>query len=330
MSEYADLILLSNCIFTATEEIPFSGYIAIKNDRILSIGKGLAPTELIGTNTKYLDYGNKTITPGFSDVHCFFTGYSVGFVGIDLSAATSQEDILNSIKEYAKGIPADKPILGHGWNSDTIQPDGTDLLDEAFSTRPVLLFAKGCETCWMNQVAINRHSITDLEFSDPTDLERMGKLGVIAEIYPQIQSIANRKDKLAMIEEKIGMDRGQYYWNRRKMADSNVLLSCGTDLPLLIDDIPESIYHAVGGYFPEGGEPFNKQNMLTIPELLTAQSAGDAYNLYQEKELGTLEKGKKADIVVFDGNLFETAIEEIRSRKVEVTFLNGRIVYSHE
>ena len=46
----------------------------------------------------------------------------------------------------------------------------------------------------------------------------MGKLGVIAEIYPQIQSIANRKDKLAMIEEKIGMDRGQYYWNRRKMA----------------------------------------------------------------------------------------------------------------
>ena len=137
MSEYADLILLSNCIFTATEEIPFSGYIAIKNDRILSIGKGLAPTELIGTNTKYLDYGNKTITPGFSDVHCFFTGYSVGFVGIDLSAATSQEDILNSIKEYAKGIPADKPILGHGWNSDTIQPDGTDLLDEAF---PLALF----------------------------------------------------------------------------------------------------------------------------------------------------------------------------------------------
>ena len=35
MSEYADLILLSNCIFTATEEIPFSGYIAIKNDRML-------------------------------------------------------------------------------------------------------------------------------------------------------------------------------------------------------------------------------------------------------------------------------------------------------
>lgn len=41
MSEYADLILLSNCIFTATEEIPFSGYIAIKNDRILSMDRSI-------------------------------------------------------------------------------------------------------------------------------------------------------------------------------------------------------------------------------------------------------------------------------------------------
>ena len=55
-----------------------------------------------------------------------------------------------------------------------------------------------------------------------------------------------------------------------------------------------------------------------------------AARLSVDYTLGTLEKGKKADIVVFDGNLFETAIEEIRSRKVEVTFLNGRIVYSHE
>ena len=52
MSEYADLILLSNCIFTATEETPISGYIAVKNDRILSVGKGSVPSELVNANTK--------------------------------------------------------------------------------------------------------------------------------------------------------------------------------------------------------------------------------------------------------------------------------------
>jgi hypothetical protein len=36
----------------------------------------------------------------------------------------------------------------------------------------------------------------------------MGALGAIAEIYPQIQSIAERESKLAMIREKIGEERG--------------------------------------------------------------------------------------------------------------------------
>lgn len=46
--------------------------------------------------------------------------------------------------------------------------------------------------------------------------------------------------------------------------------------------------------------------MLTIPELPTAWSAGGAYNLYQEDGPGTLEEGKKADIVVFNRNSFKT------------------------
>ena len=54
----------------------------------------------------------------------------------------------------------------------------------------------------------NRQAITDLECSDPADLERMGQLGIVAEVYPQIMSIADRASKIAMIEEKIGMDRG--------------------------------------------------------------------------------------------------------------------------
>ena len=85
MSNYADYILKSNCIFTATSESPISGYIAIKNDRILSIGNDSIPSEIMNEKTKTFNLGDCTITPGFSDVHCFFTGYSVGFVGIDLT-----------------------------------------------------------------------------------------------------------------------------------------------------------------------------------------------------------------------------------------------------
>ena len=173
---------------------------------------------------------------------------------------------------------------------------------------------------------LNRHAITDLEFSDPADLERMGRLGAVAEIYPQIMSIADREGKLAMIEEKIGSDRGCFYWNRRKMADSRIVISCATDLPLLIDDIPESVYHSVGAQFPEGGEPFNRQNTLTVAELLTAWTYGGQYNLGREHDLGIIEPGKLADITVLDRNLFETAPEDARSARVCLTIVDGKIV----
>ncbi len=515
MGNYAEIVLQSNCIFTAAESRPFAGYAAIAGGRLLAVGEGRCPQALINGQTRLFELGERTVSPGFSDVHCFFTGYAMGFVGADLSSAGSCGEIVELAKAHASACAKDGPVLGHGWDSERVFPQGTAMLDEAFGERPAVLFAKGCETCWMNQAAINRyqftpdtcypeaywrllpdvlddrafivpefkrymtmlnsrgvtsvkemgfdrfcrfpdlleeleqageltlrvnfmsqpvghpadlgfgremrerfqggfvrfsgynqmtdgsvsqlcadlkepydcadttcaqaidwdriaaetraadaegfrfslhaqgdgaiakvldiyetcrrdesgrlvnrHSITDLEFSDPADLERMGRLGAVAEIYPQIQSIADRAGKLAMIQEKIGMERGKRYWNRRKMADSGVTLSCGTDLPLLIDDIPQSVYHAVGGYFPEGGQPFNAQNMLTVPELLTAWTRGGAYDLLREDELGTLEAGKKADIAVLSGNLFTIPVTKVRELGVDMTIVDGRIVHN--
>jgi hypothetical protein len=174
---------------------------------------------------------------------------------------------------------------------------------------------------------VNRHAITDLECSDPADLERMGQLGIIAEVYPQIMSLADRESKVSMIRETIGSARGKNYWNRRKMADSGIVISCGTDLPLLYDDIPESVYHSAGARFPEGGEPFNPENALTPGELLEAWTRGGQYNLGQEEMLGTLEAGKTADIAILDGDLFHTPLENIRDISVSMTIVDGRIVY---
>jgi predicted amidohydrolase YtcJ len=175
---------------------------------------------------------------------------------------------------------------------------------------------------------VNRHAITDLELTDPVDFVRMGSLGAIAEIYPQIPSLYTRQDKLDTIKETIGMERGRRYWDRRGMANNGVVISCGTDLPLLYDDIPESIYHATGAFFSDGGEPFNSENALTIEEILNAWTFGGAWNLGMEKSIGTLEPGKLADIAVLDGNVFETPMEIIKRIKVCLTLVNGKVVYA--
>lgn len=185
------------------------------------------------------------------------------------------------------------------------------------------------EKCKRDQrKCINRHAITDMEFTHPDDLERMGKLGVIAEIYPQIMSLDLEDETKEMIEKNVGIERGKYFWNRRKMLDSGVVVSCGTDLPLMITNIPESIYHACGGYFADGGQPYNKQNTITISELLKAWTLGGQYNCGFENKLGTLEAGKLADIAVLDRNIFKTPMEEMRDVEVCLTIVDGKIVYN--
>lgn len=181
-----------------------------------------------------------------------------------------------------------------------------------------------------NGKLINRHAVTDMEFSHPNDLEKLGEMGAIGEIYFQIMSLDPGDEVKENILETIGMKRGKYYWNRRKMLDSGMVLSGATDLPLMITDIPEAIYHGCGGYFPEGGEPFNQQNTITISEMLKAWTYGGAVNLNIEDKLGTLEEGKLADITVLDHNVFTTPMEEMRKVKVSLTMVNGEVVYEKQ
>ncbi len=438
MHNTANYILESNCIFDSIHDKPFSGYVAIKDEKIISIGSLPYPTDLKDENTVVINYGNKTLMAGAVDVHCFFSGAALqekthnndlipedntvllkeilGDKNYIVPFFKSHQHMLNTkgittVKEmgfddyygftqYISDMcdndelsvrfnfmsqPVESPMnleyaseMRDKFNSDIVKFSGFNLMTDGSVSehcaeikekyndkstccdldidwdnieKAVILADKNgfrfslhaqgdkaidnCITildkCQKNTQGklLNRHCITDLEFSDPSDLERMGKLGVIAEIYPQIQSIAKRDDKIKMIEEKIGGSRGKYYWNRRKMIDSGVIVSCGTDLPLLIDDIPTSLMCAVYGLFLDSDIPFNEQNMMTVSEVLKAWTIGGAYNLNMDDVIGTLSSGKKADIVVFSGNLFTVSPQELKSVSVETTFFNGKIVYEN-
>lgn len=185
---------------------------------------------------------------------------------------------------------------------------------------------KKCQTD-KNGKLLNRHAITDLELTEKDDLKKMGDLGIIAEIYPQITSLYdNPVDKVNQIKEYVGF-RSKNYWNRREMIENNIILSCGTDLPLLYDNIPESIFNACGGYFKDDSFQFNSNNCLSVSELIDAWTSGGAYNLGLEEKIGTLEEGKLADIVVYSDDLFSTPIKNMKQTKVVTTIYDGKIVF---
>lgn len=260
-----------------------------------------------------------------------FTGEFVKFGGYnrmtDRSIGSGMAELL---EPYAStGVLCEVPVEWDLITRETLEADAADFRyslhcqGDGAIHHTVELFDK-CQK--VNGRLKNRHAITDLEYSSPADLEKFGSIGGIAEVYAQIQSFDTRESIMELWQEKLGGDRGKNYWNRRKMWDSGITLTCGTDLPLLIPDIPEAIWCGCGGHMADG-EIVNRENMLTIPEMLTAWTKNGQYNCYNEERLGTLEPGKLADIAVIDTNVFTADMEEIKDAKVCLTISDGRVVY---
>ena len=91
-----------------------------------------------------------------------------------------------------------------------------------------------------------------------------------------------------------------------------------------------TVYAGVTKCTEEGRSIFPKPNdQMTIWEVLSGYTYLSAYALGMEKELGSLEAGKLADIVVLDRDLIKTAEtdpKQILDIKVKLTMIDGRIV----
>ncbi|MDD3173424.1 MAG: amidohydrolase family protein [Herbinix sp.] len=174
----------------------------------------------------------------------------------------------------------------------------------------------------------NRHGITDLEMTSLEDRRRMADLGAFGEIYTQIYKYDPYEIYQYEYEKVIGKTRTSEYLNYRDLVDKGVILAAATDLPLLIPSVPEAIYYGCANYCKDKKERMNPNNALTIPEMLKAWTINAQYALERDNILGTLEEGKRADIVVFDSNIFTIPIEQMLDVNTEITIVNGKIVYS--
>lgn len=174
----------------------------------------------------------------------------------------------------------------------------------------------------------SRHSISDLEYPHPDDLKRMGENGIFAEVYAQILML-NPSYEESYMADVVGKEKENRFYDYRAMLDTGIIVTAGTDLPLFITNIPESIYAAVKRLFPDGSPVggWYPERGMPIADLLKAWTINGARHNFMENKTGTIEVGKYADIAVFDRNLFETPASELLSAKVILTIANGDIVH---
>ena len=69
------------------------------------------------------------------------------------------------------------------------------------------------------------------------------------------------------------------------------------------------------------------EQKITLEEALTAYTRGSAFAGFTEDRLGMLRAGYLADLVVVDGDLFETEPARLGQARVLLTMVGGRVVF---
>lgn len=169
-----------------------------------------------------------------------------------------------------------------------------------------------------------RFRIEHAQHLTPEAIRRFAELGVIPSMQPY-----HAIDDGRWAEKRIGAERIRTTYAFRDLLDAGARLTFGSDWTVAPLDPLLGIYAAVtrrtiDGANPEGWVPDQK---IAVDEALRAYTAANAYASYLETQLGTLEHDRRADLVVLSENLFEIDPNRIPEVEVEMTMVDGVVVY---
>ncbi|MCO7123828.1 amidohydrolase [Ihubacter massiliensis] len=167
------------------------------------------------------------------------------------------------------------------------------------------------------------NTIEHIETIDAADLSRFKELGVVASMQGEHLSLEHN-EKIT----RLGKDRCRLEWPFRSLLDAGADLAFGTDFPVVYYNQLPGIWAAVTRKNYDGTlAGVENGETITLAEALTANTLGAAKVYNRDHELGTLEPGKLADVIVLDRNLFEVPEDEIREAKVILTMMDGKITH---
>jgi predicted amidohydrolase YtcJ len=172
-----------------------------------------------------------------------------------------------------------------------------------------------------------RHRLEHAYLWNLAMLDRMGELGVIWNTQPVLLQVLGR----AGVYDQWG-ERARFAFPFKSLADRGVIISGGSDWgvgsynPFIGLDV--LVNHRFG---PEqGGEVLNPDERLTALQALRVYTYNGAYTAFEEREKGSLEEGKLADLAVLSDDILAVPTTAIRDLQVDQTYVDGRLVYERE
>ncbi|HXF36020.1 MAG TPA: amidohydrolase [Actinomycetota bacterium] len=177
-----------------------------------------------------------------------------------------------------------------------------------------------------------RHHIAHIQIVHPDDLPRFRELGVVANGQPLWAMHEPQMRDLTI--PFIGPERTRWQYPFGSLVRSGAMLAFGSDWSVSSPDPLWEMHVAVNRLPPPGypyGEPteeaFLPEERIDLPTAIHAFTMGSAFVNHLDRETGSIEVGKLADLVVLDRDLFAHPPSAIGEARVLLTLVDGRPVF---
>jgi predicted amidohydrolase YtcJ len=175
-----------------------------------------------------------------------------------------------------------------------------------------------------------RPCITHCNFMSREAIEKMEKLGIVADLQPAWLWLDGKT-----LLTQFGDERLTYFQPYKTLFERGVVAGGGSDHMQKIGSL-----RSVNPYNPflamwitlarqprRADQPLHPEQRLTRAQAIRLYTINNAYLTFEEKEKGSLERGKLADFIVLKQDILTCPEDALKNIEVERTYLGGRLIY---
>jgi predicted amidohydrolase YtcJ len=176
----------------------------------------------------------------------------------------------------------------------------------------------------------NRPCITHSNFMSEEAVQKCAELGVCVDIQPAWLYLDTRT-----LAAHFGYDRLRWFQPLNSLFVAGALAGGGSDHMQKIGSLrsinPYNPFLAIQTAITRRARwyegPLHPEEAISRQQAIRFYTSNNAYLMFREGEAGTLEEGKRADLIVIDRDLLTCPENEISGTKVLTTYLDGKLVY---
>ncbi|MFF9349342.1 amidohydrolase [Streptomyces sp. NPDC014734] len=170
-----------------------------------------------------------------------------------------------------------------------------------------------------------RHYVIHGDFASPESLEKLAAHGYGVNMNPAIKwTIAD------LMDDVVGGERSDYQWPVRSATEAGIAVCASSDAPITAPDWRRGVAAMMLRESKATGRVSGPGQRVPLETALRAYTVNAARQDFAESWKGTVEPGKVADLCVLGGDLRATDPHDIPGLDIDLTVLDGRIVFARD